>query len=128
MTSGVVKGLIAAIVVSGITLALPQDMQLPWLAGLLWLTIGIYLGMALMDHDRQVRHQLLGGLPVMALLLGSVAMPILLVVAWLIHPIWDVLHHVGVIRTKIHPLTVPFCLVFDVVLAGVSLAVVMQWI
>ncbi len=117
------KGLIAALVVAGVTVALPGTMRLPLLAGLLWLTVGIYLGMALMDSERQTGIQLLGALPVIVLLLLSISTPVLLVVAWLVHPVWDGLHHLGIIRTRIHPATVPFCIVFDVVVAGLTFAV-----
>lgn len=112
-----------AVVVGAVTWLLPEALRLPWLRGLLWLTVGIYLGMAWMDSPRALRVQAIGGLPVAGLALASLVWPALLVVAWALHPIWDLLHHWGIIRTRIHPIVVPFCIVFDALVAGVAAAV-----
>ncbi len=119
------QGLVGAILFTIITWLLPDPLQLPLLAGLLWMTVGIYLGMALMDGSKQVLPQFLGGIPVLALALASLYVPWLLVAAWLVHPIWDSLHHFGVIKTRIHPATVPFCIVFDWLIAATTAAVVL---
>ncbi len=123
MPTAAVQGLIAAILTTAVVLLVPEQARIPILAGLLWLTVGIYLGMALMGGLRHSRTEWLGGLPILALAVGAVWLPWLLIVAWLIHPVWDVLHR-GPIRTPIHPVVVPFCIVYDVAIAGLSAWVV----
>ena len=94
------------------------------LGGLLWLTVGIYLGMALMDGPRALRHEALGGLPTLLLATaGMVASPWWLVAGWLTHPGWDLLHRPGPLHTRIHRDVVPFCLTYDVLVAGVAAGV-----
>lgn len=122
----VVRGAVGAVLVAMVTLLLPPDLRLPLLAGLLWLTVGIYVGMALMDGGRAVRVQALGAVPVVALSLLGVRWPLLLAVGWLVHPAWDLLHHAGVVRTRIHPAVVPFCVSFDVLVAGLAAFVVLS--
>ncbi len=117
-------GLAAAVITALLTLALPSALRLPLLAGLLWLTVGIYVGMALMDEGRAVRMELVGGIPALALTLLSANWAWLLPLAWLLHPAWDLLHEPGPIATKIHPMTVPFCIVYDVLVAGLAAWVV----
>lgn len=115
-----VQGAVGAVLVAAVTLLLPEPARLPLLAGLLWLTVGIYVGMALMDRPGQVRVQALGGLPVAALALLGLRWPWLVAVGWLVHPAWDLLHHADVVRTRIHPVVVPFCISFDVLVAGLA--------
>lgn len=114
---GLLQGAVAAVVVAAVTWLLPGDLRLPWLRGLLWLTVGVYLGMAWMDSPRALRIQASGGLPIAALALASLQWPWLLALAWALHPAWDLLH-LGVVRTRIHPIVVPFCIVFDVLVAA----------
>ena len=119
-------GAVGAALVAAVTLLLPEPARVPLLAGLLWLTVGIYVGMALVDRQPgQVRVQILGGLPVAALALLGVRWPWLVAVGWLVHPAWDLLHHAGVVKTRIHPAVVPFCISFDLLVAG--LAAVVTW-
>ncbi|MGB0652063.1 MAG: hypothetical protein ACPGQL_02585 [Thermoplasmatota archaeon] len=106
---------------AAVTFALPPVARLPLLAGLLWLTVGLYIGMALMDPDRRhLRTEVLGGVPVLGLALASVWSPWLLALGWLLHPLWDLLHEPGPLATKIHPATVPFCIVYDVPVAALA--------
>ncbi len=123
-----VLGVVFGLVLTGVAWLLPEPMKLPLLAGLLWLTVGWYLGMAAMDKQELFHWQVVGGLPIVALLILGIETPILIVVAWLLHPAWDLLHHVGAIKTRIHPATVPFCITFDLVMAGATLGVVQGWL
>ncbi len=122
------RNLMAAVLAAtatGIIVAvLPPFLRLPLLAGLLWLTVGIYVGMALMDNRRSIKVEALGGTPVLVAALLSVAWPWLLVAAWAAHPAWDLLHGKRVIKTKIHPRTVSFCLVYDVFVAVIAAGVI----
>ncbi len=123
-----IQGLIGAVIVTAVTLVLPDPYRLPLLAGLLWLTVGIYVGMGAMHGDRHLRLQALAGLPVMALALLSLWSPWALAVGWLAHPVWDLLHHWGVVKTHVHPSTVGFCIVFDVLIAGLVVALAAGWL
>ncbi len=112
-----IVGLVAAVVTAAVCLALPPTARMPVLAGLLWLTVGLYIGMALMDTSRNTALEALGGVPVLALAtLGLTTSPWFLVAGWLVHPAWDLLHP-RPIQTRIHPWTVPFCIVYDVLVA-----------
>lgn len=111
------RGVVGAVLVAVVTFILPEVARLPFLAGLLWLTVGIYLGMAIMDSPDQVRVQILGGVPVMVLLLLAMWWPWLVAVGWLLHPVWDLMHHRRVVKTHIHPAVAPFCLSFDLLVA-----------
>ncbi len=118
-----VQGLIGAVVVAAITWLLPDLLQVAFLAGLLWITVGIYLGMALMHGGTHARTEFLAGLPILALAMLAFWSPWALVAAWLMHPLWDLLHQWGLVKTHIHPSTVGFCIVFDVLVAGLSVLV-----
>ncbi len=119
------QGLVGAILTAAVTFALPEELRLPLLAGLLWLTAGIYVGMGAMHGDKHLRTQAVAGLPIAAGALLSVMSPWFLLAGWLAHPLWDLAHHRGVVKTHIHPATVGFCLVYDVLVAG--LVAVVAW-
>ncbi len=122
------QGLAGAIAVTAVTLVLPEAYRIPWLAGLLWMTVGIYVGMGAMHSDRHMRTEALAGIPVVALALLSLWSPWLLVAGWLAHPAWDLLHEWGVVKTHIHRSTVGFCIVFDVLIGGLVAALAAGWL
>lgn len=120
------QGAVGALVTAMLVIALPDTARLHVMAGLLWLTVGIYVGMALVDGPRALRHEALGGLPALVLAtLGAVWQPWLLVAAWTLHPAWDLLHlrHRPVVPTKVHPVVVPFCITYDLGLAVLAAVV-----
>ncbi len=125
---GRLAGLIGAVATVGVLLLTPEQSDALVLSGLLWMTVGIYIGMALMTGQRAARTQVLGGIPVLVLATMGVWSPWLLVAAWLVHPAWDVAHHAGWIKTPIHPITVPFCIVYDVLMAGAAAALALGWL
>ncbi len=120
---------IQAAITAGLTLAiaaiLPPPWRLPFLAALLILTAGIYVGGAL-AIDRDLRWQLLqtaiiGGLVAATWLVH----PLALAVGWLLHPGWDLLHRKH-LHTGLPAWVIPWCLVYDLVvgvaiIAGLSL-------
>ncbi len=123
-----VQGFGAALVVAAITWLLPDLYQVALLAGLLWITVGLYVGMGLMHSKGHARTEFLAGLPVLGLAMLAFWNPWALALAWLLHPLWDVLHETNTVKTHIHPSTVGFCIVFDVLVAAVSVLVALSWL
>ncbi len=112
---------ISAIVVIAVAIVLPPMWRAPWLAALLVLTAGIYVGGALAIHDG-LRWQLLQTLLILGLVASAwLVHPIMLGVAWLLHPAWDLLHPKH-IHTGLPGWVMPWCLVFDALIGLAALA------
>lgn len=112
---------IAAVITIAVAIALPPEWRAPWLAALLILTAGIYVGGALAINDG-LRWQLLQTTVILALVAAAwLVHPVCIAIGWLAHPAWDALHprhiHTGLPRW-----VMPWCLVFDVLVGLAALA------
>ncbi len=112
----VTSAAIAGVIVSGIAWLLPWALSFAWLAALLILTAGIYVGIAIVD-GRPVAVWLEAG---QAVVLGAFVVaawavhPVFLAAGWLVHPLWDLFHrHPTPANTP--PVVISWCLVFDVI-------------
>lgn len=113
-----VDGALLGIIVGAAMVLLTQEFGYLISQGLLWLTVGIYVGMGFMDSEKAGLRELMFSAPTLALTVAGVLLsPWYLVAAWLSHPIYDMLHESGVIKTKVHHQVAPFCISFDVILA-----------
>lgn len=120
------NGLVAAAATVALGTPLPPEIRLSLLAGILWLTAGVYVGFGIMDgragaaRPEWVGAALYGG----AALAGTSFHPAFLAAGWLSHVLWDLAHHSGWITTE-HASWVPgFCFGYDV---PVGVAVLVWW-
>ena len=119
--SGWVAAVVAGAILAGITLIVPilldDSDALAFLAVLLGLIGGVYLGFALMDgRQREFWVELVGvalfvALPMIAL---ATAEPLVLAAGYVGHALWDAIHHPRGVHTRIPGWYVPACLGFDV--------------
>lgn len=109
---------IGAILTIAIATVLPPLWRAPWLALLLVLTAGIYVGGAL-AINRDLGWQLLQTGVIGALIAAAwLVHPVFLGIGWLLHPGWDLLHRKH-LHTGLPEWVIPWCLVYDV-LVGVA--------
>ena len=101
---------------------LPAQASLSFAALLVALIAGVYFGFAVVSGSP--RHQFVeftvASLFAVAALLGLVAWPILLPLAYLAHALWDFLHHN---RSRFDLVTipawyVPWCVIIDLIVGG----------
>ncbi|MFC1791917.1 DUF6010 family protein [Gemmatimonadota bacterium] len=114
------KGLLAGGITMGVAAVFPETLVFPFFAVVLGVAAGIYPGMAMASSE--------GGYPAVEWMaaLGFVAMgmvglwvsPLYLAVAWLLHGLWDLLHHITALGDGIPEGYPGFCLAYDVVIGG----------
>lgn len=121
-----VRGLGAAAITLVVAAMLPPANRLDLLAALLFTTAGIYLGFGITDGRRGPQAaEFVGFLAYGALgLAGLWITPLALAAGWLLHPLWDLAHHGGLLRADVREWVIPFCLVYDVL---VGVAVLAWW-
>jgi hypothetical protein len=123
-TRPVVFGILFAIPTIGVDLVLPDALANAFRMVLLAAIAGIYVGFALSD-----------GRPRVILLEASVALAFVLVAAfgghvslivlalgYLLHGVWDLVHHPHAIPTRIVPWYPPFCAIYDWLIAPAVVA------
>lgn len=112
-------GLLLGIAVGGAALMLPEARRNDFLAALLAVASGVYVGFASASPARERRIQWAAALAFTGSgLAGAWLWPPLLAAAWIAHAAWDLWHHVAdrPVRTLAgYPM---LCLVFDLVVAG----------
>ncbi len=120
-----IQGLAGAGITLVIAALLPASLRLDFLAAVLVLTVGIYLGFAIIEDERRaVLIEAAGAIVYGGLALaGMWVAPWLLALGWLLHPLWDVAHHPELIRTPVTGWVIPFCFVYDLVVG----AAVLYW-
>ncbi len=112
---------ISAVVVIAIAIVLPPEWRAPWMAALLVLTAGIYVGGALAVNEG-LRWQLLQTWLILGLIAAAwLVHPVFIAIGWLLHPAWDALHPKH-IHTGLPAWVMPWCLVFDVMVGLAALA------
>lgn len=114
------KGSLLALVTIGMSLMLPEELVYPFFALLLSLAAGVYVGFAVVDTSgTEYILQWVVALGFVGLgLIGIWISPYFLAAGWILHAIWDLLHHKHVLKTKTEEWYPPFCLSYDLVVAG----------
>jgi hypothetical protein len=114
-----------AAVTLGAALLLPPDLGFRFLALLLAVAAGVYLGFGFADRGAG-EHRLQGlaaigfvGVAALALHADS---HLILAVGWAAHAGWDALHHFGKLRTWVPKWYAPACVVYDLVVAAFLVA------
>ena len=114
---GFILGFIwAAITIAFVTL-IPEQYVFDFLAVLLALIAGVYLGFAIADG--KMRGLLVQGVNIffiMALILVSLLVhPYFLAAGYFAHGIWDMVHHsrLGLVHTKVPELYIHACMLYD---------------
>ena len=122
-----VTGIIAALMTGAGLWLLPSRYALDSYAMLLALIAGISLGAALSQHDRRLlaREAVAAGACGMLALLGRWVSPHFLVLGYLAHGVWDVLHGMRIIGPPPKTWWPPFCLCYDWILAA---AIYARWV
>jgi len=106
---------------------LPAQVSLSFAAVLVALIAGVYFGFAVVSGSprQQLVEFNIASLFAVAALLGLVAWPILLPLAYLAHALWDLLHHnrsrLGLVA--IPAWYVPWCVVIDLIVGFGLLAI-----
>ena len=114
---GGVAGAISAALISKLPL---RDRGAP-LAVLLGVAAGIYVGYGLQDgRPSQAALQLLGALPFVVVAATWPQKIGLLGIAWLAHGVWDFVHELRVVDTRVPGWYAGACLGIDLVLAAAS--------
>jgi hypothetical protein len=124
--AGYGRGLVGLALTLFVAWLLPADARLLLLALILALTGGIYMGFAWIDgRPRWVLLESIAGVVLLAVaLLGVVLHPLLIAAGFLVHILWDLLHHPRALDTRIARWVPPACLIYD---AGVALAMFFWW-
>ena len=116
---------VAGAALGAMTLVIPSlldaDDAFGFLAILLGMIAGVYLGFALQDGRRRAFREEYVGLVVhgaIAALALSLREPVLLAVGYFGHAVWDAIHHPRAIDTVIPRWYVPLCLGYDTVVGA----------
>lgn len=120
LTKSALAGIILSLLTIIFVLLLPKSMALDFLALLLALIVGIYLGFAIAEEKVS---SALAEIPVAGLFfviagLGLQVSPLFLVLGYAAHGFWDLLHHPKAIKTKVVSWYPPFCAIYDWLVAG----------
>lgn len=117
---GLVGGIVGTLATIGVALFLPKPMALEFLSIVLGGIAFVYFGFVLMDG--RVREMLFEfgniTLTLTFAFLGLWIAPYWLAAGYFIHGIWDAIHHLGGVQTKIPRWYIPFCLLYDWLVAG----------
>ena len=125
VNASLVGTFLAGVTIS-LILGLPRSQALVLLAILLAALATIYLGAVLSaGRTPQVLMEGLAACGFIALAtLGVWRSPLFLVIGYMAHGLWDLVHHRGGLQNRIAAWWPPFCLVYDWVLAG---AICLRW-
>ena len=118
-------GAVLGILTLSVAFLLPRDAAIQFAAITLAVTGGAYAGFALQDsRSRILWVEMLGALAFAAAsLAGLWITPFAIPAAYILHAVWDMLHHRGrVISTGVPGWYIPFCIVFDLLTASGLLA------
>lgn len=123
--SGLKTGILFAAVTLAVAWFLPIVYRLEFLAGILFLTAGIYLGFAWVDaRPAWVRVESVVAIPFFAAAWVGLHIPWVLALGFVVHLAWDLAHHPRGIQTKVARWLPPACLIYDGVIA---LAILLWW-
>lgn len=116
----VARGTVLAALTIGVALLLPQSLVVPLFALLLAFTAAVYVGFAEVDQTSgEERLQWIVALTFVGMaLLGLWISPWFIVLGWVLHTGWDLLHHRGVLETRTADWYPGACLAYDLVVAG----------
>lgn len=116
---GLIAGLFLGLVAVSVGLILPSEMEREFFAMLLFGIATIYLGFAVADgRPREIAIEVTVIVVFGLLALGGLWFaPVLLVIGYFAHGIWDVVHHPHGVQTSIRRWYPPFCLVVDWVIS-----------
>lgn len=119
-TKALTVGSVVAIVTIIVATRIPKTMALDLLLAVLVAIAFVYFGFVLMDG--RVREMLFEfgniALTLTLAFLGLWVAPYWLTAGYFIHGVWDAIHHPGGVQTKIPRWYIPFCLLFDWLVAG----------
>jgi len=126
MISEAIKGIAGGGAVIAISLALSKDVAPAFLAVFLGVVAGVYGGFALLDGRRRECLIEICGMALFLLLgmLGLWVSSSFLAAGWLLHGLWDILHHPRAIRTKLVTWYPPLCMAFDFI---IGLFILFRW-
>ncbi len=117
---GLLSGLVGAIATVTIASLLPKPMALELLFAILVAIAFVYFGFVLIDG--RVREMLFefGNIALTLTLAfsGLWVAPYWLAAGYFIHGVWDAIHHPGGVQTKTPRWYIPFCLLYDWLVAG----------
>ena len=116
----VIKAIIVAAATIGVSLIIPKEHFYPFWAILLALAAGVYIGFAVVDENTEEYYLQWAVALIFAgiAFLGVWISPNFLVLGWLAHAIWDLLHHYKTFETKTSSWYPVFCLIYDVIIAA----------
>ncbi len=119
-TKAPIIGFVASIATIAIAALMPKGMALELLFGILVGIAAVYFGFALRDGRKRESLIEFGGIALTLALaaLGLWVSPYWLALGYFVHGVWDLLHHPRGIRTEMPRWYVPFCLIYDWLLAG----------
>lgn len=115
-----IRGVLLAGLTVLVALWLPEDLVYPLFAVLLAFAAAVYVGAAMQDSSRGERRlQWLVALGFTAVgVLGLWLSPLFLVAGWVLHMIWDGLHHLEKLETRVAAGYALTCLVYDLMVGG----------
>lgn len=115
-----VRGTGLALLTIGGALLLPEDLVAEYFALLLSFAAAVYVGFAEIDLESdETRLQWAVALGFVGIaLLGLWISPWLLVIGWVLHTAWDLLHHRSVLETRTADWYPGACLAYDLIVAG----------
>jgi len=116
----VLKGLLAGGITMGVAAVFPEELSLAFFAVVLGLAAGVYPGFA-MANPEAGRPLLQWVAAVVFVSLGMVGLwvsPLILAAAWVLHAIWDFLHHITALGDGVPEGYPAFCISYDLLLAG----------
>jgi len=113
-------GALLTIPTVGVTLLLSRTQTIEGLALLLMGIAAVYFGFAVSDGSRQA-VLIEGGVVLLYLALcacGLWVSPLFLVVGYVLHGLWDLVHQWQLVHTKMAAWYVPFCVTYDWIIAA----------
>lgn len=119
-TKALIIGSVGAVATIIIAILIPKSMALELLFAILVAIAFVYFGFVLMDgRAREMLFEFENiALTLTLAFLGLWVAPVWLAAGYLAHGLWDVVHHPRGIQTKMPQWYVPFCLVYDWIVAG----------
>ena len=110
----------------GVVSLWPSKPALGLLATILGLALGVYIGSFSYDQrfNKGFQEIVVAVFLMVFIILGFWISPLYLAAAWLLHPLWDWMHHFKKVHTRINRWIPPFCGVYDVI---VAVYIVVRW-
>ncbi len=115
-----IAGFLAGTATITFALLIPKSSALELLTAVLWSIAAVYFGFVLIDGRRRELLIEIGNmvLTIALALLGLWVAPYWLALGYFAHGLWDAFHHPRLIQTKIPRWYVPFCMLYDWMIAG----------